>query len=79
MSDCWVLYTMKDAKIDECPYCGGKEFKDGRLSSYGGVYVEAGLIRGAGVYATVCRDCGSIVRIYCKEPEKLYAKKDRRN
>lgn len=32
----------------------------------------------ASLYATVCRDCGSVVRTYCKNPEKLFPKKERR-
>ncbi|MDE5548359.1 MAG: hypothetical protein K2J30_05145 [Clostridia bacterium] len=70
---------MKEVKIEKCPYCGGEEFIDCRAESYGGVYLSTGVLRGAALYATVCRDCGSIVRNYCKEPEKLYPKKQRRS
>lgn len=52
-----------------------------RVSSYGGAYlnpVKRGGLRSAALFATVCRDCGSVVRTYCKKPEKLFPKKERR-
>lgn len=52
---------MKEIKIESCPFCGGTEFIECSMDSYGGVYVGKGL-RGVGVYATVCRACGSIAR-----------------
>ena len=52
-----------------------------RVASYGGAYlcpVQKGGMRSAALYATVCRDCGSVVRTYCKDPEKLFPKNERR-
>lgn len=69
---------MVEVKIDKCPYCGGEEFIDGLVASYGGAYVSTGGLRSAALHATVCRDCGSVVRTFCKTPEKLYPKKERR-
>ncbi len=69
---------MKEIKIEKCPFCGGTEFIDGRACSYGGVYISTGMTRSAAVYVTVCRDCGSIVRSYCNNHEKLLPKKERR-
>lgn len=69
---------MKEVKIEKCPYCGGKEFVDGNVASYGGTYISTGGFRNAALYAIVCRDCGSVVRSFCKTPEKLYSKKERR-
>lgn len=68
---------MKEIKIEKCPYCGGSEFIEGRAGSYGGVQIEKG-IHCSAVHALVCRDCGSIVRMFCKTPEKLLPKKERR-
>ncbi|MCM1296104.1 MAG: hypothetical protein NC311_11235 [Muribaculaceae bacterium] len=68
---------MKEIKIGQCPFCGGTEFIDGRLGSYGGVQLEKG-IHGSAVHALVCRDCGSIVRAYVSDAEKLLPKKDRK-
>lgn len=72
---------MKDVKIEKCPFCGGEEMIETRLESYGGVYVspaQKGGFRSAALYAIVCRNCGSVVRTFCKNPEKLYPKKERR-
>lgn len=68
---------MKEIKIEQCPFCGGTEFIDGRVGAYGGVQVEKG-IRSSAVYALVCRDCGSIVRSYVYDAERLLPKKERR-
>ncbi len=73
---------MKEVKIEKCPFCGGTELLETRLASYRGVYitpVENGGLRRTLLFATICRDCGSVVRIYCKEVEKLYPKKERRD
>lgn len=69
---------MKEIIIEKCPFCAGTELIECRLSSYGGVYVGRG-IRGAAIFSLVCRDCGSVVRNYCKDPEKLYPRKERRS
>lgn len=68
---------MKEIKIEQCPFCGGTEFIEGRMSAFGGVYAEKGM-HGDLVHALVCRDCGSIVRSYVADAEKLLPKKRRR-
>ena len=68
---------MKEIKIEECPYCGGTEFIDAMVESYGGVCASVGF-HSSGIRVVVCRDCGSIVRSYVKDAEKLYPKKERR-
>lgn len=74
---------MNDIKIEKCPFCGGEELLETRVaSSYGGAYltpVIKGGWRSAALFATVCRDCGSVVRTYCRDVEKLYPKKERKN
>ena len=69
---------MKEVKIEKCPYCGGEEFVEVRIASYGGAYVTTGGLRTDALFGTICRDCGSVVRTFCKNPEKLYPKKERR-
>lgn len=69
---------MKDVKVEKCPYCGGEEFIEGQVASYGGAYIYTGGLRSAALFATVCRDCGSVVRTFCKTPENLYPKKEHR-
>lgn len=68
---------MKEIKIEKCPFCGGSEFIDGRMGANGGVRIEKG-IHGASVHALVCRDCGSVVRSYVSDAEKLLPKKERK-
>ncbi len=69
---------MKEIAVEKCPYCGGEELKECRVESYGGVYLSGGGMRGAALYALICRDCGRVESFYCKDPEKLYPKKERR-
>lgn len=72
---------MKEIKIEKCPFCNGETMIETRVGSYGGVYItlaKKGGMRSVALYATVCRDCGSVVRTYCKEPEKLFPKTERR-
>lgn len=72
---------MKEVKIEKCPFCGGEELIECRIDSYGGVYAAHKankFYHSVALYSTLCRDCGSVVRTYCKEPEKLFPKKERR-
>ena len=71
---------MKEVKIEKCQFCGGEELIESHVSSMaGGVCVANGIAsRNAILFATVCRDCGSVVRFFCKTPENLYPKKERR-
>ncbi len=69
---------MKEVKIEKCQYCGGEEFIEGQEGSYGSVCVSTAGLRSQALFAVVCRNCGSVVRTYCKNPEKLYPRKERR-
>lgn len=71
---------MKEAKMGKCPFCGGENFMETAVGSYGGAYVTPATkrsFRHAPLYATVCLDCGSVVRSYCKHPERLLPKNKR--
>ena len=70
---------MKEVKIEKCPFCGGKEFIEGRAAAYDGVVITTGALRYSKLHAVICRDCGSAVRMFCEAPEKLYPKKERRD
>ena len=50
----------------------------GTRLGYGSVTAVSNKMGGVGLYHSICRDCGSVVRSYVKEPEKLLKKKDRR-
>ena len=69
---------MKEVTIEKCQYCGCGELLEWRVNDYCGTHVSAGALRNAALYAIVCRDCGSVVRLFCETPEKLYPKKERR-
>ena len=69
---------MKEIKLSACPFCGGTEFVEGYQGGYGALASKEGAWLGASLYHVICRDCGSIVRSYVKDPEKLVKKKNRR-
>ncbi|MBQ7688417.1 MAG: hypothetical protein IJT27_04285 [Clostridia bacterium] len=68
----------KDAYVLRCPYCGGTEMIQTFQSAYGAVSAVNNKFSGRPLYHTVCRKCGSVVRSYVKDPEKLLKRKDRK-
>lgn len=69
---------MKDM-IKQCPYCEGKELIEAVQGGYATIYgVEHKSGFGVPLYHLVCRDCGSVVRSYVNDPEKLLKRKNRR-
>ena len=69
---------MQDKYVLNCPFCGGTEVIESWQGGYGAVTAVSNKWGGAGLYHSICRNCGSVVRSYVKEPEKLLKKKDRR-
>ena len=73
---------MKEVKIEKCPFCGGEEFIEAAISSMGmrGVCINrlGDWGRSMPIFASVCRDCGSLIRTYCRDTEKLFPKKERK-
>lgn len=69
-----------DQYVKECPYCGGTEIIVAYQDGYGAIMSEKSVLglSASALYHSVCRNCGSIVRSYAKEPEKLLKKKDRK-
>lgn len=68
-----------DEYVKVCPFCGGREIIIAYQSSYAAVTAlshKLGL--GRELYHSVCRGCGTVLRSFVKEPEKLLKKKDRR-
>ena len=63
--------------IDRCPFCGYSEFIEARQMQ-GEAYVSGEALLGQQLHHTICRHCGSVVRSYVEEPEKLLKKKNRR-
>lgn len=64
---------------ESCPYCGNTEFINALQTAQGSISGVENQWTGQNLYHVVCRRCGSIVRSYVREPEKLLKKKDRRN
>ena len=68
----------RDMYIKKCPYCGCTEIITAFQSAYGAITGEHHKLGGTALYHSVCRDCGSVLRSYVKEPEKLLRRRDRR-
>ena len=67
-----------DIKISECPFCRGSEFLEAKQEAYGSLTSCESVWLGSSLYHVICRRCGSVVRSYVKDPEKLLRRKDRR-
>ena len=67
----------RDEYVSRCPYCGGTEFTEAFQGGYGAITGTSHRLGGRTLFHTVCMKCGSIVRSYVKEPEKLLKRKDR--
>ncbi len=67
----------KPIQINNCPFCGGTELIKGYQSGYGAILGESSVCGGA-LYHIVCRNCGSVVRSYVDDPEKLLKRKNRK-
>ena len=68
-----------DIKITECPYCFGNEFVEGKQDSHADMESTENIWYSGAIYHVVCLRCGSIVRSYVKNPEKMLKKKDRKD
>ena len=70
---------MKEVKIEKCQFCGGEEIIECNVATTDRlVYASTGTLRSTRLFALVCRDCGSVVHTFCKAPEKLVPKNERR-
>lgn len=65
-------------RMTKCRFCGGTEFITGYQNFQGAVYSSESLMRSVSLYHTICRNCGSVVRSFVNDPEKLLRKKDRK-
>jgi len=70
----------RDAIVTSCPYCASSELFEALQEGYGGIYATSNMTFGSRcpLYHLVCRNCGTIVRSYVKEPEKILKRKDRK-
>lgn len=64
-------------KIEICAFCGNNEFLEGIQKGYAA-------LQGEGFWTTtplkhvICRNCGTVVRSYIDNPEKLLKLKNRK-
>lgn len=72
------MSEVRDQYVKECPFCGGNEIIDAYQDGYGAIIGTQNSLGGIALCHSVCRNCGSVVRSYVKEPEKLLKRKDRR-
>lgn len=68
----------RDMYVNRCPYCGGTEVITAYQDYYGALSSVKNKLRSVALYHSICRNCGSVLRSYVKEPEKLLKRKDRR-
>ena len=69
---------MKKVRMTVCRFCGGTQFVTAMQTGYGALESTERFLGISKVYHNICRDCGSIIRSYVQNPEKLLKKKDRR-
>lgn len=61
-----------------CPYCDGTEIVEATQGGYGQITAVTSPWYACSVFHLVCRDCGTIIRSFVKDPEKLVKYKNRR-
>jgi Fe2+ or Zn2+ uptake regulation protein len=67
-----------DIQVTECPFCHGNEFIEGKQEGYAQITSKHSAWYSGVLHHVICRRCGSVVRSYVKDPEKLLKKKDRK-
>ena len=64
--------------LTKCPYCGGEEFVFGYQAGYGAITGDDSMLTGTALRHQICRACGSVVRSFVDEPDKLLKRRDRK-
>lgn len=72
-----MMESYRDEFVSLCPYCGGTEMIEACQNGYAVVSATGNKLGGKPLYHSICRRCGSVVRSYVKEPEKLLKRRDR--
>jgi len=58
--------------LKECPVCGSKEIRQGRLSDYAKIYPPSSFLKGgSNIIAIICSDCGHILSMNVAKPQKF--------
>lgn len=64
-------------KNEKCPYCGSNKNVIGVQSGYASVSANKSLtFKTQILYHVICLDCGSVIRSFVKNPEKLVINND---
>ena len=63
--------------VIQCPVCQCREFVYGYQGGYGAVTGDAGMLTGCAIRHQICRRCGTVVRSFVDDPEKLLKRRDR--
>jgi rRNA maturation protein Nop10 len=61
--------------VEKCPECGSRRIGQGKFSGYAAMSVVGKSFASSEVLADVCSDCGLIIQMRVKKPEK-FAPKD---
>lgn len=69
---------MQDKYVKNCPFCDGTEIIESYQTGYAVVTAVNNKLGGVALCHSICRSCGSVVRSYVKEPEKLLRRRDRK-
>lgn len=69
---------MQDKYVKNCPFCDGTEIIESCQGGYASVSGVNNMWSAETLYHSICRNCGSVIRSYVKDPEKLLKRKDRK-
>ena len=72
-----MIENYRDAYVIRCPFCGSTQMIETFQSAYGALTATSNKLGGRPLYHSVCRQCGSVVRSFVKNPEKLLKRRDR--
>ena len=70
--------THEEYVVQVCPVCGGKEFVFAYQGGYGALTSDEGAFCTASIRHQICRQCGTVVRSFVDDPDKLLKRKDRK-
>ncbi len=63
--------------VMKCPVCGGEEFVYAFQGGYGALTSDESMFKTTTLRHQICTQCGTVVRSFVDEPDKLLKKKDR--
>lgn len=70
--------TREEYVVIKCPVCGGEEFIFACQGGYGALTSDEGAFLTSAIRHQICRQCGTVVRSFVDDPDKLLKRKDRK-